>query len=45
MPELCRFYGIIIRMCFDDHAPLHSHASYDGDEVIIALSICWPCSC
>jgi len=28
MPELCRFYGIIIKMYFDDHAPPHFHAEY-----------------
>jgi len=37
MPELCRFYGIIIRMYFDDHAPPHFHASYAGEEAVIAI--------
>ena len=23
MPEICRFYGIVIRMYFTDHAPPH----------------------
>ena len=23
MPELCRFFGIIITMLYDDHAPPH----------------------
>lgn len=30
MPELCRFYGIIIRMYFMDHNPPHFHAEYQG---------------
>jgi len=30
MPELCRFYGIIIRMYFKDHNPPHFHAEYQG---------------
>jgi len=30
MPELCRFYGIIIRMYFKDHNPPHFHAEYSG---------------
>ena len=30
MPELCRFYGIIIRMYFLDHNPPHFHAEYQG---------------
>lgn len=37
MPELCRFYGIIIRMYFDDHAPPHFHATYGGDEAVIGI--------
>lgn len=32
MPELCRFYGIIIRMYFLDHNPPHFHAEYQGHE-------------
>ena len=30
MPEICRFYGIIIRMYFQDHNPPHFHAEYQG---------------
>jgi len=37
MPELSRFYGIIIRMYYGDHAPPHFHAVYQGDEVQINL--------
>lgn len=28
MPTISMFYGIIIRMFFDEHAPLHFHAQY-----------------
>ena len=28
MPELSRFYGIVIRMYFNDHNPPHFHALY-----------------
>ncbi len=28
MPEICRFYGIIIRMFFRDHLPPHFHVEY-----------------
>lgn len=28
MPTISRFYGIIIRMFFDEHAPPHFHAEY-----------------
>lgn len=30
MPEISRFYGIIIRMYFIDHNPPHFHADYQG---------------
>jgi hypothetical protein len=31
MPEVSRFYGIVITLNFNDHAPPHFHARY-GDE-------------
>ena len=37
MPELCRFYGIVIRMYFDDHGPPHFHARYGGDEALVGI--------
>jgi len=30
MPEISRFYGIIIRMYYSDHNPPHFHAEYQG---------------
>jgi hypothetical protein len=30
MPEISRFFGIVIRMYFDDHSPPHFHAFYAG---------------
>ena len=35
MPELSRFFGIVIRMFHDDHPPPHFHAAYGGDEALI----------
>ena len=32
MPEISRFFGIVIRMYFDDHNPPHFHAIYAGSE-------------
>lgn len=32
MPEISRFYGIIIRMYFSDHNPPHFHAEYQGKQ-------------
>ena len=37
MPEICRFYGIIIAIFFDDHNPPHFHARYGGDKVAIEI--------
>ncbi len=35
MPEICRFYGIIIFMNYNDHDPPHFHARYGDQEVIM----------
>jgi len=37
MPEICRFYGIIIRMYFNDHTPPHFHAQYGDHNAIIGI--------
>lgn len=37
MPEICRFYGIVIKMYFADHAPPHFHAEYSEHEARIAI--------
>jgi len=37
MPELCRFFGVIIRMYFDDHPPPHFHAIYGNREAQIGI--------
>lgn len=31
MPTISMFYGILIRMYYDDHNPPHIHAIYNGD--------------
>ena len=38
MPEICRFYGIIIKMFFDDHHPPHFHAIYSDFEALIEIN-------
>lgn len=38
MPEVSRFYGIIITMYFDEHNPPHFHAEYGGDKAVISIS-------
>lgn len=37
MPEVSRFYGIIIRMYFDDHVPPHFHAEYAEHEGVVTI--------
>ena len=37
MPELSRFYGIIIRMFYGDHAPPHFHAVYGEHAILVYL--------
>jgi len=38
MPEISRFFGIIIRMYFDDHFPPHFHAIYGGQEAQVGIN-------
>ena len=37
MPEICRFYGIIVRIYSRDHAPPHFHAIYSGYEALVVI--------
>jgi hypothetical protein len=37
MPELSRFFGIIITMFYDDHAPPHFHVRYAEHKAIITI--------
>lgn len=37
MPEISRFYGILIRMFFNDHNPPHFHVEYQDYEAIISI--------
>ena len=37
MPEISRFFGIIIAMFFDDHNPPHFHARYGNDNAVIKI--------
>ena len=38
MPEICRFYGIVIKMFFDDHNPPHFHAEYGSAELLLNIN-------
>jgi hypothetical protein len=37
MPTISSFYGILIQMFWNDHAPPHFHALYAEDEVVIDI--------
>ena len=37
MPEVSRFFGIIIRMFYSDHEPAHFHAIYGEYEALIEI--------
>lgn len=37
MPTLSIFFGIVIRMYYDDHAPPHFHAIYGEHEAKVAI--------
>ena len=37
MPEVSRFYGIVVRIFFNDHNPPHFHASYAEAAAVIDI--------
>jgi hypothetical protein len=37
MPEISRFFGIIVAMFYNDHSPPHFHVRYGDDKAIIAI--------
>ena len=38
MPTISEFFGIMILMFYDDHAPPHFHARYGEHKVVIQIS-------
>ena len=38
MPSISEFFGIVIRMYYDDHYPAHFHAYYGEFEAIIEIN-------
>lgn len=38
MPEISRFFGIVIRMYYDDHGIPHFHASYGDHEAKVGIN-------
>lgn len=37
MPEVSRFFRIVIQMYVDDHVPPHFHARHAGMEAVVAF--------
>lgn len=37
MPTISMFFGIAIRMYFDEHGPPHFHAYYGDDDVVMSI--------
>lgn len=37
MPEISRFFGIIIAMYYNDHDPPHFHARYGSRKAVIRI--------
>lgn len=35
MPEISRFFGIVVRLYYDDHRVPHLHAEYQGNKAKI----------
>jgi len=37
LPEISRFFGIIIAMFYNDHAPPHFHVRYGQEKAIVDI--------
>lgn len=37
MPEVSRFFGIVIKLYYNDHQPAHFHALYGEHEALIEI--------
>jgi hypothetical protein len=38
MPEISRFFGIVIVMLYREHSPAHFHARYGDQEITVDLA-------
>jgi hypothetical protein len=38
LPEVSRFYGIVIRMFYRDHNPPHFHAEYGSETAVVEIA-------
>lgn len=37
MPKISQFFGIVIAMYYNDHAPPHFHARYQDHEALLGI--------
>ncbi|MCE5266727.1 MAG: DUF4160 domain-containing protein [Planctomycetaceae bacterium] len=37
MPEISRFFGIVVTMNYNDHAPPHFHVRYGSQKALVAI--------
>jgi uncharacterized protein DUF4160 len=37
VPEICRFFGIVITMNYNDHNPPHFHARYGSADALFTI--------
>jgi hypothetical protein len=37
MPEISRFFGVVIKMFYNDHLPAHFHTEYGEHEALIEI--------
>ena len=42
MPEISRFFGMIIAMYYNDHAPPHFHVRYAKQQAVIGIDPVMP---
>ena len=38
MPSISQFFGIVIRMFFNDHAPPHFHVQYNEFKAVVNIA-------
>jgi hypothetical protein len=38
MPEISRFFGMVIAIYYNDHAPPHFHVRYGDQKAVIAIN-------
>jgi hypothetical protein len=37
MPEISRFFGVLVTMYYNDHAPSHFHVRYNRKKALVSI--------